>query len=104
MFLYCRLLILDLYFGIRLERFSIHDNNGGYQDTQLRHGLATGPLQAQVAQADFAEWQELESMGMGRQGIMQQSQPLGGEDGLYDLAVTYVGHSPLCSPLPMRWV
>jgi hypothetical protein len=29
-------------------------------------------------------------MGMARQGIMQQPQPLGGEDGLYDLAVTYV--------------
>ncbi|KAF2187620.1 hypothetical protein K469DRAFT_685519 [Zopfia rhizophila CBS 207.26] len=49
-----------------------------------------GPLQFQVSEPDFTDWQNIDWMGLSNQDLVPGEVPLGGEEGLYDLSVSYV--------------
>ncbi|KAF2468082.1 uncharacterized protein BDR25DRAFT_57438 [Lindgomyces ingoldianus] len=49
-----------------------------------------GPLQYQVSEPNFSDWQSIDWMDLSNQGHIPGESALGGEDGLYDLGVSYV--------------
>lgn len=72
------MLILD-YARNRLDPFASNIDNSGASI------ITSGPLQFQVPETDFSDWQNVDWFALSNQTFVP-----GGEDVLYDMGVSYV--------------
>lgn len=80
----------------RLDPFASNDDDAGASD------ITSGPLQFQVPETDFSEWQNVDWVALSNQtfvpgaaGLGVGALGLGGEDVLYDMGVSYVCSYPV---------